>query len=291
MNQPTRLALLINPTSGSQKSKEVFSYLPFLEQAGKKIEVFEWKNRDEINSLPEKILQWNPDAVVAVGGDGTVNFSGKFLLHKNIPLGIIPTGSGNGLARHLGIPMKLEDAVKKLISPRLLKIDAGKIDGNFFFCSAGLGYDALIAHRFANLKKRGLWGYTRESILALGQFKPQPFKVTFNEKIHHFDALILTFGNAAQYGNNAYIAPQADITDGLLELTVIEKINPLKVPVLVYKLFNKNLHLDSGVKTFSSNHFLVQLQESGIIHYDGESGTCGKEVILEIIPSALQVLV
>lgn len=291
MKDLKRLAFVLNPVSGSGRSMEVMKHLPVLEKANKIIQVFDWKNPDEILDLNQRILEWKPDAVIAVGGDGTVNLLAGFFIHQEIPVGIVPSGSGNGLARHLGIPMDMEKAVKKLVSPRLMKIDVGKINEHYFFCTAGLGYDAFVAHRFASLKKRGLYGYAKESLLSLNHFKPKKFSVHFNGKNHDFNALILTFANASQYGNNAFIAPLANISDGLLELTVIEKINWIKIPSLAMKLFNKKIHLDSSVQSFSAALFQISCEEPGMIHFDGETAPCNKDVSISILPSSLTVLV
>jgi diacylglycerol kinase (ATP) len=291
MNPFNRLAFVLNPKSGAGKSTKIYHHLYLLEHAGKTIEVFEWKKADEIDALLNSVLQWQPDAIIAVGGDGTVNFLGSFLINKNIPLGIIPCGSGNGLARHLGISMNMESAVKKLITAKEIKIDAGKINEHYFFCTAGLGYDALVANRFSLLKKRGLIGYAKESLLSLKHFKPENFRLYFNQTDYEFNAVILTFANAAQFGNNAYIAPRADLMDGKLDLTVIEKISPLRIPILAYKLFKKNIHQDSSVRTFSSNEFRIVRKNDGFLHFDGETARSAQEIIISVIPAALNVLI
>jgi YegS/Rv2252/BmrU family lipid kinase len=286
-----KFAIVVNPKSGSGKSQQAIPRLKDLEKAGKIIRIFEWKKRDEVAHLLEQVFSWEPDVVVAVGGDGTVNLIGSSLIHKNIPMGIIPTGSGNGLARHLGIPMSIEKAVAKLLQPEIMRIDAGKINEYFFFCTCGLGFDAIVANRFAGLKNRGFLGYSRESFLAIRQLKPEQFDLHFNGEEHIFKALILTFANAAQYGNNAFIAPKANLMDGKVDLTVIEKTNFLKIPSLLYKLFSKTIDKDSSVHTFSSESFSIRREKKGFLHFDGETATCPEKINISSLPSALMVLV
>lgn len=291
MNALKKLAIVINPKSGNGKSSKVLSELDILKYSGKVTGIFEWKKKDEVDDLLSQVFAWQPDAVIAVGGDGTVNLIGSSLIHKNIPMGIIPAGSGNGLARHLGIPIETDKAIKKLIDARTIKIDAGKINQHHFFCTAGLGFDAVVANRFAGIKNRGLIGYSRESLLSIGQLKPEIFTLQFNDERHIFNALILTFANAAQFGNNAFIAPRASIMDGKIDLTVIEKIGLLHVPGLIYRLFAGNIDKSSSVHTFVSEKFFIQREKTGFLHFDGETAACSKNISVSILPSALTVLV
>jgi len=291
MENLNRIAVVLNPISGSGRGKKVIPHLNILKNAGKIINVFEWTHSNQAKQLMAKVTDWQPDIIVGIGGDGTINLLGSFLIHSNIPLGIIPTGSGNGLARHLQIPMNTDLAIEKILHPKIIKIDAGLINGNYFFCTAGLGYDALIANRFSNLKKRGFIGYTKQSILSINELKNEKFKLTFEHGVHELDAVVLTFANASQYGNNVFIAPLANLCDGILELTVVKKTSLLKIPILVFKLFRKNIHLDSSVTTYSGKQFEIEREKSGFLHYDGETMVCPKKISVTILPSALKVIV
>ncbi len=156
-------------------------------------------------------------AVVAVGGDGTVNETARGLRHSAMPLGILPLGSGNGLARHLGIPLMLETALAHFFKSQVQTIDSATLNGQPFFCVAGLGFDAYVSQQFAQQPRRGWDTYVRVSMQAYLDYLPQKVRVAGLET----EVFSLAFANAGQFGNNAWVAPQATLTDGLLEVCTV----------------------------------------------------------------------
>ena len=162
--------------------------------------------------------------VAAVGGDGTVNEVGRGLLGTTTALGIIPQGSGNGLARHLKVPLGLPAALQRLAAPTFSNMDVGVINGHPFFCTAGLGFDAHVSQHFAQAGSRGLSTYLRVTLREYCRYRPVPVQVSLDGREVRTDCYVLAFANASQYGNNAYIAPLADLRDGLLDVCLIDAL-------------------------------------------------------------------
>ncbi|PJF38513.1 MAG: hypothetical protein CUN55_17070, partial [Phototrophicales bacterium] len=174
------------------------------------------------SELAKKAIQEKYTAVVAVGGDGTVNEVAQVLIHSPLHLGIIPQGSGNGLARHLGIPMDTTKAIERLLSPKSMKIDAAKANGNYFFCTSGVGFDAHVSASFAARTHRGLSGYIFFALQEGFGYRPLTYTIEWHGRVLHTEAFLIAVANSTQYGNNAYIAPQADIQDGQLDVCIIK---------------------------------------------------------------------
>jgi diacylglycerol kinase family enzyme len=224
-----------------------------------------------------------------VGGDGTINEVASVLVGKAIPLGIIPVGSGNGLARHLNIPLNYKKAFQKALVGASIKIDVGHINNRPFFCTAGIGFDAAVAHRFANTKGRGLINYMKATIITL--FKYKPIQVSINNSAIE-KVFSLSIANANQFGNNAYISPFSNIQDGQLELVKIGILNKLEAGILAVRLFKKNIHHSNNVTLQSCKQASIHYLKNAPIHIDGENLLTDNELLnITISPLALTVIV
>ncbi len=230
------------------------------------------------------------DVVVAVGGDGTVNEVGRSLIHTDTVLGIIPCGSGNGLARHLQIPLEPKAAIDILNEGESLCIDYGKINGIPFFCTCGVGFDAFVSLKFADSGKRGPLTYLENMLREILDYKPETYEIENGAGTVRYKAFLIACGNASQYGNNAYIAPQASLTDGLMDVTILEPFTVLDVPTLSFQLFNKTLDQNSRIKTFREKRIKIHRMEGGVVHFDGEPVMAGKDIEVEMVPHGLHVL-
>ena len=231
------------------------------------------------------------DIVVAVGGDGTINEVARSLVHTDVALGIIPCGSGNGLARHLHIPMDVKKALDVLSVGHETTIDYGKINGRAFFCTCGIGFDAFVSLKFAHAGKRGLLTYLEKTLQETLKYKPEIYELETEDGIAKYKAFLIACGNASQYGNNAYIAPQATLNDGLLDVTILEPFTVLDVPSLVFQLFNKTIDQNSRIKTFRCKNICIRRSSPGVVHFDGDPIEIGKDVYIESIPKGLRVIV
>ena len=224
---------IINPHSGAN-NKDTFLRIVTLLKSDPQHVIWETTQPLEAVDFAKKAIQQGATKIIAVGGDGTINEVASVLVGKSIPLGIIPVGSGNGLARHLNIPLDYKKAFKKALVGASIKIDVGYINNKPFFCTAGIGFDAAVAHRFANSSGRGLINYMKATIKTLFNYKP--IEVSIN-KAPLEKVFSLSIANANQFGNNAYISPFSNIQDGQLELVKIGILNKIQAGILAIRLF------------------------------------------------------
>lgn len=287
-----KLIFVVNPISGTQSKELILSLLDdkidktkyswevvYTERAGHAIEIAAQAAKDKI------------DRVVAIGGDGTINEIARSLVHTDTALGIIPCGSGNGLARHLHIPMEPKKALEVLNEGLTDVIDYGRINGTAFFCTCGLGFDAFVSLKFANAGKRGLLTYLEKTLQESLKYEPETYELETEDGTSKYKAFLIACGNASQYGNNAYIAPQATLTDGLLDVTILEPFTVLDVPSLSFQLFNKTIDQNSRIKTFRCKKLCIHRTKPGVVHFDGDPMQAGKHVNVEIIKNGLRVVV
>ena len=217
--------------------------------------------------IAQKAVLQGIQKVVAIGGDGTVNEVGKGLVGSQTALGIIPIGSGNGLARHLKIPLKTEKAIQFAVSQISVKIDVCFINEIPFFCTAGVGFDAEVAQEFSKQPSRGLKTYAKMALKSFRTFKPE---------IYRFDnqqdktAFAITFANATQYGNNAMISPKSKIDDGLIEMVVLKPFPFGAAPIIGVRLFRGTLPNSRYIEMESGEEFSLKSEKDFLIHYDGE---------------------
>ena len=256
------ILFIVNPISGSGHK----------ESALKAIE--RYLDRDRFNSeicyteyaghgaeIAREAAARGIDIVVAVGGDGTVNEIAGSLVGTETALAIIPCGSGNGLARHLQIPMNPVSAVKVINTGTIARLDHGTINGRPFFCTCGVGFDAFISMKFAEAGRRGPATYVEKTLVDGLRYKTETYRITLGDEegnCHSVDAFLIACANASQYGNNAYIAPHASMRDGLLDVTVLEPFNLIEAPIVVMQLFSKSLPSNSHVKCYRTNRLRIE---------------------------------
>ncbi len=230
------------------------------------------------------------DIIVAVGGDGTINEIASALINSKKAMGIIPCGSGNGLARALKIPIKHESAVKRLNNLRFTTIDSGSFNGKYFFNMAGIGFDAHISKRFADDLTRGLKGYVKTTFTEIGQYQSQNYKIKIDGKDYEREAFMISIANSSQFGNNAHVSPFASVTDGLLDVCVIKPFPLYHLPVMGYHMFSKTAHKSKYVEIIQGENIEIFREEDGAIHLDGEPQLMGKHLDIKIIPLSLTLL-
>ncbi len=231
------------------------------------------------------------DIVVAVGGDGTVNEVAKGVLNSNVIMGIVPFGSGNGLARTLKIPLNPVKAVKVFNNYSSIQIDSASLNNHFFFNMAGSGFDATISHQFANLKSRGFSGYVKTTFKELSSYKPENYTIHFDGKTITEKAFIVSVANSSQYGNEAHIAPHADVKDGLLDLVIVKPFPWYTFPSLAIKMFTKTAHTSSYVQIFKAKNIVIERASKSPIHIDGEPHMEEAKLSIQIIPLSMNIIV
>ena len=286
-----KVCLIINPISGTESKK----YIP--EEVAAAIDQKKYDLLIRVTGYPNHAseiarhaVKNNYKFVITAGGDGTVNEVARELINSDTVLGILPYGSGNGLARELGIPLDSEKAIKIILNAHTRTIDYGVANDHIFFCTCGFGFDAFVSDRFADEKKRGPLGYVRNVLESVVDFRAEEYELTYDDGTLTEKAFILTCANASQYGNEAYIAPGADMEDGKMNVALIKPINAFEMPQTTIQLFTKNLHKNNKVINILTSDLLIKRNRSGVMHVDGESIEAGKEINVKIIPKGLHVL-
>lgn len=286
-----RLAFVINPNSGSDRKTDRVALVKALAPAHHDYDILHWEKVEDADRIFSEVRAGGYDIAVAVGGDGTVSQLAEALCGTGIALGILPFGSGNGLARHLGVSMKKEKAMALIDSGKIVQMDRGYLNDRSFFCTAGMGFDALIGKRFADSPTRGFRAYFNITVSELRRYKPERYKIRFDGQELEREAFLITCANAGQYGNNAWIAPGAKINDGILQLAILKPFRWWNAAGLARRLFNKSIHESSFVETYAARRFEITRQHDGPIHYDGEPGMMQQTLEVRIEESALRVLV
>lgn len=231
------------------------------------------------------------DIVVAVGGDGTVNEVGKGLINTDTALGILPCGSGNGLARHLMIPMNAAKALDIINEGEIHKLDYGTINAMPFFCTCGMGFDAFISMKFAEAGKRGPLTYV-EKVLQDGlTYKPETYTIEDDQGKSVHKAFLVTCANASQYGNNAWIAPHASMSDGMLDVIIMEPFDLIDAPQVTLELFNKTIDRSKKIKLFKASHIHIHREQPGVIHFDGDPTMTDADVDVRVVSKGINIVV
>jgi YegS/Rv2252/BmrU family lipid kinase len=232
--------------------------------------------------------------IVAVGGDGTMNEVAQALVGAPAALALVPCGSGNGLALHLGLPLRPRRALALLADPtaRVVSIDTGTANGQPFFNAMGLGFDAEISRRFNLLTRRGLAAYVHTGLAAFIRHRHERLTVSDgNGTRETLDAFIVAVANSDQYGNNARLAPGARVDDGLLDLVAVSPPGFIGALPLLARLFAGTFDGSPRVRRLQGAHFLVERPAPGLIHTDGETHATGASVVISVRPRSLLLLV
>lgn len=227
---------------------------------------------------------------IAVGGDGTINEVGSVLKNKDAVLGIIPMGSGNGLAKHIGMSTDIETAIMQLCDASESSIDTLTINDRFSVNVSGFGFDGYVAYRFNHHGKRGLSTYTKIGLTEYFRYPLQEFEITLDNQTKQVKKHMLVIANASQFGNAAIIAPTADLTDGKLELVAVELPPVLNIPGILYRLFSGKLKDNKYIQTYKCKSFVAKSNKPVHLHIDGESMEPVNEIKVCIEPKSLIIL-
>ena len=292
-NNKKKIVFVINPISGTQGKEQILAWVnEKLDREKYDMEVVYTEYAGHAVQIAEQKAAEKAFAVVAIGGDGTINEIARSLVHTDTALGIIPCGSGNGLARHLQIPLDPKKAVDIINGGRLEVIDYGKINGIPFFCTCGVGFDAFVSLKFSQAGKRGPLTYLEQTLLESLKYRPEVYELEMDGNAStRYRAFLIACGNASQYGNNAYITPRATLDDGLLDVTILEPFTVLDVPSLSFQLFNKTIDQNSRIKTFQCKSLRIHRSKPGVVHFDGDPMMAGEDIEVSIVQRELKVIV
>ncbi|MDP4266825.1 MAG: diacylglycerol kinase family protein [Bacteroidota bacterium] len=285
-----KAVFIINPKAGSKRNIDLSQLITKTVENAFSYKIIIWESpQQDLESIVDDEIKNGYNLFVAVGGDGTVNRVGSILVNKDAVFGIIPMGSGNGLARFLKIPLNTVKAIKYLKTAKTKIIDSCSINGKTFLCTAGVGFDAHIGKLFANNTKRGLYSYISIIFNQFFSYKPEEYILEFDDKKICVKAYLITFANANQWGNNAIIAPEANILDGIINVTVLRPFNKLFSIPLMIRLFNKTIHHSCYIDTYKTKEITIKRKLSGAVHYDGEPDEMNTEIKIKIHPSSLKI--
>lgn len=276
------IAFVINPRSGKKWGGLKFDlFMKKLKQEKHAGHLYFTEYRGHAKELTKQLLARGYTIIVAVGGDGTVNEVASELVSTDAALGIVPFGSGNGLARHLNIPMQWSKALRLIETGEEHLIDAGKINHQWFFCTCGVGFDASIGHKFTRVNNRGFTAYLRIVLSEFGKYKSRRYRFSVDGKKFKRKAFVITVANASQYGNNAFIAPGARIDDGIFDVCIIKPFPPVFGFELGLKMFNRSITDSKFYEAYRGRTIKFRKKKKKYnFHYDGEAITFKKEKVV-----------
>lgn len=285
-----RLLFVVNPISGVKRKEQ------FIERIQHYFPEDQWLIQIQVSQYPghakdlaEKAKFLGYDAVIACGGDGTINEVASAILGSKTALGIIPFGSGNGMARHLGISLQADEAVEAIKAWQIQRIDTGEINNVPFIGVTGIGFDAHIGRRFANLEKRGFWSYFKLVLREYSTFKEKKILLSVNGHHQTHRAMMVTIANGSQFGNNAFIAPHASLTDQKFEVCVVRKFPLYASPAVAYLLFSKKIGRSKYIHSFQAESIRVAHKRKWV-HVDGEPKKLGRKLKIKLHPANLSVI-
>ena len=286
-----KVCFIINPKSGTGDWKGVEKSISTYLDKSFTATILHTERPEHATELAREAAK-NHDVIVAVGGDGMMNETAIGMMNTNALLGIIPTGSGNALARHLGIPLSHKGAIECINKINHQTIDTATVNGQAFFAIAGIGFDAEVAAKFAQSPKRGFSTYFKLSLTNFFTYKPAEYDIIVDGKTYREKAFLISVANSSQYGNNAYIAPTASVQNGLLNVCILKPFFLLKGVWLAYRLFTKSIHTSSSLKTLQGKNIEIRnIQKNDLsLHYDGETGETANSMKFAIQPNTLKVI-
>lgn len=273
MVKAEKIFLIINKYAGHGKGeKAVDKVIPYLKENGCLVDYSFTQQPGHATELASQASADGYNLVVAVGGDGTVNEVAMGLIGSNTPMGIIPMGSGNGLARELGIPMNMMKSAELFMNGATKLIDVCRMNNQRFLCTSGIGFDAQIADKMSKASSRGFLKYIQLVVAESILYKPLKVRMKIDGADVSGPVFLITFANATQFGNNAFIAPAASMTDGLIDVVIVKPFNKLWLPVFGIGLFTKIIPRLPFVDCYKARHVELELAETSIFHFDGEPG-------------------
>jgi YegS/Rv2252/BmrU family lipid kinase len=287
---------IINPSSGrNRRSRRLVATIrAFIAEHRLEADLAVTAGPGHATELAQAARAAGCERVVAVGGDGTVNDAAQALVGSSAVLALVPCGSGNGLARHLGLPLQLRRALALLVDPaaRVVAIDTGTANGHPFFNVMGAGFDADISQRFNDLPQRGLAAYAYAGLRAFFGHRAEHVTIADADgRAETLDVFVVAVANSEQYGNNARLAPGAAIDDGLLDLVAVQRPGFFGAVALVARLFLGNFDRSPQVRRRQSARFVIHRPAPGLIHTDGETHPTGATVEIAVRPRSLRLLV
>ena len=286
------ILVIVNPVSGTGNKDKIPRLIDnVVDHSHTDVSILATEYPGHAHEIAEQAVADGIDTVVAVGGDGTVNEVGSALCGTSTALAIVPCGSGNGLARHLRIPTNASRALQVLNNGIVGTFDYCTVNGKPFFCTCGMGFDAAVSYKFSNEGTRGFITYIKTALTEYIKFKPQEYVIDIDGKTMSEKAFVIACCNAAQYGNNAYIAPRATMQDGLIDVTVMHPFNIVESPLIGARLFLRQLGQDLHVSIYRGQRVVIERRRDDIMHIDGDPVMMPARIVIESIKHGINILV
>ncbi len=282
-----KVRFIINPIAGTGKQKGIEESIE--DNLNYNYDIFYTKKAGDAKLLSKKAILDNIDIVIAVGGDGTVNECAQSLINSNTTLGFIPCGSGNGFALHFGMSKNIKKAIRQINNCKIKKIDSGNVNGLTFVNVSGIGFDAHIAKQFNKLKKRGLANYINLIYKEL-KYKAKYYSISYDGNTEQIKAILISFANTSQYGNNFQISPNAKTDDGLIDFVILKDFARWKVPYFIYKVAIGEAHLSKYIRIIRTTKMIITSKEK-LIHLDGEAKNVCTKLEIKAIKKSLKILI
>lgn len=288
-----RLLLVINPISGGSNKEGLAEKVSqrIAHSLGMAVDVRITNGKGDAKRFAAEAVDKGYYGVITAGGDGTVNEVAAALCDSDVALGIIPSGSGNGLARHLEIPVDVNLSLDVITENNVVACDYATVNGEPFFCTFGVGFDAAVSDRFSKQGKRGKFMYFKSAVEEFVQYHPQVYTISANGKVLTQNAFLVACCNASQYGNNAYIAPYANMTDGLLDIMIIHAGSPFDTAVLGVDLFTGYIDRNTLIQSFRAPAAVIYRTETGPAHIDGDPVDLGDIMDVKCRRGGLKIFV
>lgn len=290
------IAFIINPISGGRETQAAKKKLPklilqTLDQQQWLPNIVFTEHAGHATELAHRFAEMGFDAVVAVGGDGTVNEVARGLCGTETAMGILPMGSGNGFARHLNIPVRPQRAIELLNHSEPIRVDYGLANDKLFVSTCGTGFDALIADHFASSSKRGFMTYLQNILQDAFHYEPETYHIVGDGLDVTHKAFLITFANANQWGYEARIAPKASVQDGQMDIMLMSSHALLGSASLALRLFAGSIDGSHFMNTLRAREITLEREKEGPFHIDGDPVKMEKDIHIRIIEDGLRVLV
>lgn len=285
-----KIKFIVNPISGTGKQKNIERYLnQYLEKNKFDYNISYTEKKEHAKEICKLAIKEKYNIIIAVGGDGTVNEIASELIDTDIPLGVIPCGSGNGFAYHIGMNKNIAKAVKQINNSDTQIIDSCTANLDKFINVSGIGFDAHIAELFSGLKKRGFWNYIKLIFKELN-YNSRKYTLEYNSEVREINALLIAFANTTQYGNNFKISPNSDLLDGKIDFVIVKNMKRWQLPQFLLKIARGKIQQSEHVEIIQTKEMKI-LSNDKIIHLDGEVKKINKNVIVKCNPKSLKILV
>lgn len=289
-----KIVFLVNPNSGVNHSRKALlkDYAAQVLDAEKYTwEIIFSKSAGHLFELSKSAAVNGADIIVAVGGDGTVNQVAKGMFGSSSVLGLVPAGSGNGLAHHLNIPVDIPASLEVINKAEEKIIDTCSVNGELFVSIAGVGFDALVAKKFAETKRRGFLSYLNIVTNEYTWYRPRKYKLNIDGKIYKREALFVSFANTNQFGYNTIISPDASIEDGLIDVCIMKKVPLLLAPGIIGLLLTRKIDSSGYVEIIRAKEVSFTRRKNRPVNIDGEPVKLTPELTVKVNPASLRVLV